>query len=341
MTDRVTELPDRARIAEEAAAWVARLDAGPLAADDLKKLRVWSEQSPRHRSALEEMAEQWDSLDVLAVYQGRMDVPARSSARRYGLFAALAAGVAGLAVALWFVAVPSRDDFTSTNIAHVTAVGEQRDITLIDGTVLQVNTDSHLRVAYGKERRIVRLYRGEVFFDVAAAADWPFEVDTGNATVAAVGTAFAVRIEADNAVEVNVTEGRVRVSAHVVPTDADPSGARPNVYTTELEAAQRLRFDQVIESVQTLEPVELEQDLSWRDGMLVFDREPLAQVVAEISRYTPIDIVVTDPALRQLELGGYFPTGDVDALLSTLEGSFGIHVDRDESGVVYLRAAVP
>ncbi len=341
MTDRVTELPDRARIAEEAAAWVARLDAGPLAADDLKELRAWSEQSPRHRSALEEMAEQWDSLDVLAVYQGRMDAPVRSSGRRHTLFAALAAGVAGLAVALWFIAAPSRDDLTSQNIAHATAVGERRDITLIDGTVLQVNTDSHLRVAYGKERRIVRLYRGEVFFDVAAAADWPFEVDTGNATVAAVGTAFAVRIEVDNAVEVNVTEGRVRVSAHVVPSDTGASGARPNAYTTELEAAQRLRFDQVIESVQTLEPAELEQDLSWRDGMLVFDREPLPQVVAEISRYTPIDIVVADPVLRQLEFGGYFPTGDVEALLSTLEGSFGIHVDRDESGVVYLRAAVP
>lgn len=341
MNDRVTELPDRARIVEEAAAWVARLDAGPLAAGDLKKLRAWSEQSPRHRSALEEMAEQWDSLDVLAVYQGRMDAPVRLSVRRHSLFAALAAGVAGLAVVLWFVAAPSRDDLTLQNIAHATTVGERRDITLIDGTVLQVNTDSHLRVAYGKERRIVRLYRGEVFFDVAKAGDWPFEVDTGNATVAAVGTAFAVRVEVDNAVEVNVTEGRVRVSAHVVSSDADPSGAKPNAYTTELGAAQRLRFDQVIESVQTLEPVELERDLSWRDGMLVFEREPLAQVVAEISRYTPVDIVVTDPALRQLELGGYFPVGDVEALLSTLEGSFGIHVDRDESGVVYLRAAVP
>ena len=97
----------------------------------------------------------------------------------------------------------------------------------------------------------------------------------------------------------------------------------------------------MIESVQTLAQAELERDLSWRDGMLVFDREPLAQVVAEISRYTPIDIVITDPALRQLEFGGYFPTGDVEALLSTLEDSFGIQVDRDEAGVVYLRAAVP
>lgn len=341
MNDRVAEFPDRTLIAEEAAAWVARLDAGPLTADDLKQLRMWSERSSHHRDALEAMAEQWDSLDVLAMCRGQIEAPSRSLVRRHWLSAALAASVAALAVVFWFVSGPSHDDLTSMNTNYATAVGEQQEVTLVDGTVLRVNTDSRFRVAYTKERRIVRLYRGEVFFEVAASPDWPFEVDTGNATVMAVGTAFAVRIGADNAVEVNVTEGRVRVSAHAVPPDTASVGSGSNVYTTELEAAQRLRFDQVIESVQTLAQAELERDLSWRDGMLVFDREPLAQVVAEISRYTPIDIVITDPALRQLEFGGYFPTGDLEALLSTLEDSFGIHVDRDESGVVYLRAAVP
>lgn len=341
MNERVTELPDRARITEEAAAWVAKLDGGPLTAEDLRALRAWAEQSAHHRAALDEVAEQWDSLDVLAVYRDGLDAPARSFMHKRWLPAALAAGLAMLAVALWLMVGPLRDDVTMQNATYATAVGEQRDIALDDGTVLRVNTDSRLRVAYTKERRSVRLYRGEVFFDVAESAGWPFEVDTGNAMVTAVGTAFAVRIEADNAVEVNVTEGRVRVSTHTVVPDVDSPGTAPGVYTTELAAAQRLRFSQVIESVQTLEQAQLERELSWRDGMLIFDREPLAQVVAEVSRYTPVRIVISDPALRQLEFGGYFPTGDTEALLNTLEGSFGIRIDRDESGVVYLRAAVP
>jgi transmembrane sensor len=340
MIERVIDFPDRARLMEEAAAWVAKLDGGELTAGDLRTLRAWSQQSPHHHAALDEMAERWDNLDVLAVYRDRLDAPAHSFMRSSWLSAALAAGLAMLAVALWFTVGPAAIDITTQNAIYVTAVGEQQDITLPDGTTLRINTNSRLRVAYTKARRTVRLYHGEVFFEVVKSADWPFEVDTGNVTVTAVGTAFAVRIEANNAVEVNVTEGRVRVSTHTTLADDDSPGAESNAYTAELNARQQVRFDQVIGSVQTLEPAQLERELSWRDGMLIFDRQPLEQVVAEVSRYTPVKIVITDPVLRRLEFGGYFPTGDTEALLNTLEGDFGIRVDRVQPGLIYLRAAL-
>ncbi len=341
MIERVTNLPDRARITEEAAAWIAKLDGGPLTADDFRAVRAWAEQSTLHRTALDEMAERWDNLDVLALHPSQLDAPARSLTRERWLPAALAAGLTILCVALWFAVGPAGGDVTAQNAIYATEVGEQRDITLFDRTALRVNTNSRLKVAYTTERRSVRLYRGEVFFEVAHSADWPFEVDTGSAMVTAVGTAFAIRIDADNAVEVNVTEGRVRVSTHANLPDTESAGGRANIHTTVLEAAQRVRFDQVIESVQTVEQAQLERDLSWREGMLIFDREPLEQVVAEVSRYTPVKIVITDPKLRQLEFGGYFPTGDTEALLNTLEGSFGIRVDRADPGVIYLRTTVP
>ncbi len=340
MIERVIDFPDRARLMEEAAAWVAKLDGGELTADDLRTLRSWSQQSPRHHAALDEMAERWDNLDVLAVYRDRLDAPAHSFMRNSWLSAVLAAGLAMLAVALWFTVGPAAIDKTVQNATYATTVGEQRDITLPDGTTLRINTNSRLRVAFTKARRSVRLYHGEVFFEVVKSADWPFEVDTGNVMVTAVGTAFAVRIDANNAVEVNVTEGRVRVSAHTTLPVDDPPGAESNAYTAELNARQQVRFDQIIGSVQTLERAQLERELSWRDGMLIFDRQPLEQVVAEVSRYTPVKIVITDPVLRRLEFGGYFPTGDTEALLNTLEGNFGIRVDRVQPGLIYLRAAL-
>lgn len=340
MIERVINFPDRARLMEEAAAWVAKLDGGELTADDLRTLRAWSQQSPHHHAALDEMAERWDNLDVLAVYRDRLDAPAQSFMRNSWLFAALAAGLAMLAVALWFTVGPAATDIAAQNATYATAVGEQRDITLPDGTTLRINTNSRLRVAYTEARRTVRLYHGEVFFEVFKSADWPFEVDTGNVMVTAVGTAFAVRIGANNEVEVNVTEGRVRVSTHAtLPVDDSP-GAESNAYTAELSARQQVRIDQVIGPVQTLERAQLERELSWRDGMLIFDRQPLEQVVAEVSRYTSVKIVITDPVLRRLEFGGYFPTGDTEALLNTLEGNFGIRVDRVQPGLIYLRAAL-
>ncbi len=341
MIERIIDFPDRARLMEEAAAWVAKLDGGELTADDLRTLRAWSQQSPHHHAALDEMAERWDNLDVLAVYRDRLDAPAHSFMRNSWLSAVLAAGLAMLAVALWFTVGPAAIDITAQNATYATAVGEQRDITLPDGTTLRINTNSRLRVAFTKARRTVRLYHGEVFFEVVKSADWPFEVDTGNVMVTAVGTAFSVRIDANNAVEVNVTEGRVRVSAHASLPVADSAGAESNAYTAELTAGQQVRFDQVIGSVQTLERAQLERELSWRDGMLIFDRQPLEQVVEEVSRYTPVKIIITDPVLRRLEFGGYFPTGDTEALLNTLESNFGIHVDRVQPGLIYLRSAVP
>ncbi len=341
MTERIIDFPDRELLMEEAAAWVAKLDGGELTADGLRTLRAWAQQSPYHYAALEEMAEHWDSLDVLAVYRDKLDAPAESFMRKNWVSAALAAGLAMLVVAIWFTVDPAANDITAQNATYATAVGEQRDIALPDGSRIRINTNSRLRVAYTKERRTVRLYRGEVFVEVVTSADSPFEVDTGNIMVTAVGTAFAVRIEESNAVEVNVTEGRVRVNTQATLPVADSPGAESNEYTAELNARQQVRFDQVIGSVQTLEQAQLERELSWRDGMLIFDRQPLEQVVAEVSRYTSVKIVITDPGLRRLEFGGYFPTGDIEALLNTLESNFGIHVDHVQPGLIYLRAAVP
>jgi transmembrane sensor len=341
MIDRVTNLPNRARITEEAAAWVAKLDGGQLTAEDLRAMRAWAEQSHHHRATLDEMAERWDNLDALAVCRRQLDAPAQSVMHDRRLLAALAAGLATLTAALWFTVGPAGGDLNVQNATYTTAVGEQRDIELLDGTNLRINTHSRLKVDYTKERRSIRMYRGEVFCAVVESADWPFEVDTGSAMVTAVGTAFAVRIDADNAVEINVTEGRVRVSTYANLPDTESTSDGENLHTTVLEAAQRARFDQVIESVQSLEHAQLERDLSWREGMLIFDREPLGLVVAEVSRYTPVRIVITDTVLRELEFGGYFPTGDTEALLNTLEESFGIRVDRAEPGIIYLRTAVP
>lgn len=341
MIKRVTYLPNRERIATEAAVWVAKLDGGPLTTDDFREMRAWAERSEHHRIALEEMAERWDNLDVLFLCREKTEVPVRSILRKQWLPAALAAGLAMLAVILVFSTDRALDGMTAQNATYSTAVGEQRDITLPDGTNLRINTNSRLRVAYSKERRNVRLYRGEVFFDVAESDVWPFEVDSGSAIIMAVGTAFAVRVGPNNSVEVNVSEGRVRVSTHANIPDAKEAGTGVNVSSTELQVSQRLRFNKVIESIQTLEPAQLERQLSWRDGMLIFDRDPLEWVVAEVSRYTSVRIIITDQALRGLEFGGYFPIGETDALLKTLEGDFGIRVDHVEPDLVYLRAAAP
>ena len=85
----------------------------------------------------------------------------------------------------------------------------------------------------------------------------------------------------------------------------------------------------------------MERQLAWREGMLLFDGEPLSEVIAEVSRYAPIEIVLSSPALRDLRIGGFFRAGDTQALLNTLSTSSDVDVERVRPGLIYLRSASP
>ncbi len=73
--------------------------------------------------------------------------------------------------------------------------------------------------------------------------------------------------------------------------------------------------------------------------MLIFEGEPLERVVEEISRYTDTEILITDPAIREIRIGGYFRAGEIEALLAVLEESFGINIERKNAGLIYLTGA--
>ncbi|HLB31166.1 MAG TPA: FecR domain-containing protein, partial [Gammaproteobacteria bacterium] len=109
---------------------------------------------------------------------------------------------------------------------------------------------------------------------------------------------------------------------------------------TELKAGQTVEYNsRVVAEVQTLKPELLARRLAWQSGMLMFQGEALAEVVAEISRYTNTEIIIADPGIREIRIGGYFKTGEVDALLTVLEDSFAIRVNRVSPNLVYLSGA--
>ena len=108
----------------------------------------------------------------------------------------------------------------ATNGIYAAAIGEIREQELVDGSVLQINTDSQVNVEYSEGTRKIHLLRGEAHFDVAHDKDWPFQVYAGKGVVKAVGTAFSVRLEEEK-ISVIVTEGKVDLVA--TPTIAKPS----------------------------------------------------------------------------------------------------------------------
>ncbi|MCZ6619525.1 MAG: FecR domain-containing protein, partial [Gammaproteobacteria bacterium] len=202
---------------------------------------------------------------------------------------------------------------------------------LPDGSEVRLNTNGRLEVNYSSATRALRLLQGEAFFQVAKDRELPFSVQAGGGLVVAMGTAFAIRLRAGHKVQVTVSEGRVTVAAKQLTDE-------PSDSVVEVVAGQTVTFERAIESVETLDAPEIERRLSWRAGMLMFNGDSLESVVSEVSRYTATKIVISDPEIRQLKVGGYFRAGDTEVLLRTLADDFEIEVDRVATDLVYLRS---
>lgn len=340
---KVVKLPDRRQLRVEAAAWIAKIDAGNLTAEDLGALRAWANVSPYHREALDLVASNWDDLNVLAVYRQAMDIPAR---RRLPSVAsgAIAAGIALLGAALWIYS-PAENEQVSrllvSNGLYTTKLGEQRVVALPDGSSVRLNTDSQVQVSYSATQRGLQLSKGEAFVDVAKNKQLPFVVSALGRDVVAVGTAFAVKLQPESLIQVIVREGQVRVDhreMHVNNLSRDELMlAEPELVVAGQVAVYS---NEQMESIENLVIQEVDRRLAWRSGMLMFEDETLSKVVAEIGRYTPLEVVISDPSLKELEIGGYFRIGDTEVLLQTLASDFGIEVERLGPDLVHLRKNV-
>ena len=353
---------ERSDVTSEACAWIAQLETGDTTLQDLAAFREWMQRSPRHADEIRRLAYLSDDLNILTEMAGPLEDAASHfrqivAQRRTPLWRKPQALVAGLAAIVFMAAgaliyfAPGAYPEGSRIIA--TAIGDYQEITLSDGSRVELNSDTQIEVEFTRDRRKIRLLKGEAFFTVAHDPARPFVVFAGRNYVLAVGTAFAVRLfDAENDFEVTVTEGRVVVAeaTGASPTEiAAPSRigeAAPTVEAVEpaahllvLKAGQNVVVSSASEAPPIMEmtPRELQRKLSWQEGLFDFSETPLIEVVQEVSRHTATRIEISDPQLRNLRFGGVFRTGETDALLSALEVSFDIEVEYVDDGYVRLK----
>jgi len=168
-----------------------------------------------------------------------------------------------------------------------------------------LNSNTTVRVDYSARRRIVRLDRGEAYFSVAHDVNRPFWVTSESYWVRAVGTQFDV-YRKTTGVQVTVNEGSIKAGAspRLVPAiDADESGRQ--VLAT-LTAGQQADLSGASATTRELSPEDLVQAIGWRGGTLHFANRPLADVVAQLNRYTSQRIILEGDSLRELPVGGTF-----------------------------------
>lgn len=307
----------------EAATWAARrrngLDAQGQAAFD-----AWLAAAPAHARALQDMegtlgqVRQLAAADVAQLRRG-FEGRARPAPERRGWRERLGLGLgtqrtpwlAHAAVALLVVVVTGagwmgvdhwRQQPTFTQ-AFATERGQQTVVTLPDdaaqGSTLQLDTSTRLQAQLFRDRREVQLQDGQALFSVHSDASRPFHVRAGNLQITVVGTKFSVRhtatgLDAGRTV-VSVEEGHVRVARADAATEAP----------VELLAGQMVVGDDrgAIGAVAQIPPTAI---APWRAGRVSFDNTPLAQALAEFERYRSTGLVINDPAVAELRVGGSY-----------------------------------
>ena len=333
----------------EASEWMAKLDKG-LSNEDTDALLTWMSADPRNKKQLLAMARMWDKMDALARLSevfprisGAAPRPVQQITRRFAMVASfiviLVVGAAGALINQFDVSLFSEP--ASGTATYETAIGGTSTIELADGSIITLNTNSRATVGFSAQQRIVQLERGELHIDVAHDPTRPLSVIAAGRIVQAVGTSFSVRIDDSQRVEVLVADGRVQIGVREPGTaDNDPSGpARETANKLLISQAERVFLNAGEEAVEVLEPEEIEVQLSWRSGNLIFRGESLATAVSEVGRYTSVAFVINDEELRRVRVAGLFKTGDVAGFLASLEANFDIVYERADDETVLLYAA--
>lgn len=348
--------PENGDLFAAAAQWHTRMDDDDVPTTLHAEFDAWLAADTRHRDAYRSVERLWTQMGAghadPRILDLRRDALNATRSRRLSLFAfpsvrrpirLLQAAALGLvACSAVFVGVFKLQERTSQGAEPLarnsrieggtfrTAIGERSTVTMSDGSVIVLNTNTLVDIDFSPEERHVRLVGGQAWFQVAKNPDRPFIVEAGAQRVAALGTAFDVRLADKDAVQVTLLEGRVTV---------EPIQSKLAALMSSRPGISELAPGELLLAIGKEPPAKRKADVakisSWRLGRVVFDDDTLENAVAEVNRYSSTQIVLADPALAALRVSGVFTVGHWESFIDTVAGHYPIRIaDRRYDRIV-------
>jgi transmembrane sensor len=299
-------------IRAEAAAWLARLRADDRNGADEAAFHAWLAADPLHAVAFEAVDRVWSEVGGLVDIRADFRRAAPSLASRR----ALLAGAGALAVC------GSGALFLRSASAEVyeTDVGEQKHVSLDDGSQLFLDARTRISVAFSETVRAVDLQYGRANFRVVPDYKRPFVVEAAQRKIVATRCNFDVRCE----------DGKVQVLLIHGEADVRPSSAAPGTRGERLRSGERLVASVDMEK---RDKPDMTRQLAWQTGYESFENQNLAQAAEEMNRYSTARLEV-DPAVANLKVSGIYRVGDNGAFARSLAKLLPITVRQDGDSLV-------
>jgi len=306
-----------------AAEWVQRRRFWDWTDQDQTELDVWLNASSAHRLAFLRMDAGYEGIGrLVALRPGSKSGNSRlHSAFKLARLAAVGIAIATVGGGTWFYLRQTPD------LRYETRLGDRETLLLQDGSQIELNTDTALRISRNGDRRKAWLDKGEAYFQIKHDPQHPFVVWGTGYRITDLGTKFVVR-DLANRLEVTLIEGRARL-------DTEEAGS--TAHSVLLEPGDVVRQSGRSFSLTRKSPQSLADDLGWRRGVLTFHEETLSEAAEEFNRYNRKKIVIADPRVGKLIIYGTFRSNDVTAFADVAQAYFKLRVENRDDQVALSR----
>lgn len=335
-----------------AAYWIVRLRSDRCVAADKRQFSDWIEAAPENALAFDQVLDTWQCAGFVDANLGEENLDEEnldeenlgaenkehkehredkgynqpetpSKISRFANWQFIGAMAATLFLAVAVVFWQNNPSNTIYQDSFSTAAGEFAEVTLPDGSKIELNTKSQLKVKFDDDSRKLTLLSGEAYFDIYSDSKRPLIVDLGDAEVTVVGTEFNILKKSDNS-HIIVTEGRIKIaekSAHeqvAVNKAFVSAGQQVNVF-------KRTGLGLVMPKHNT-------QEINWRERTLVFQETKLQHALEELNRYLEEPIDASDESLAYSRVSGTFSLEEPNTTLAAIIETFAIQQDKSEEG---------
>ena len=322
--------------------FVARISSGEFSEEN--ELALWPGSDPAREKELQMALDDWHDIGLLSKQANESmqretlsDGKKRSGVAVKGAHALLMVAASFVLVLTFGFFLPEdlnwQQSDQKTLVEYQTQIGEQREVTLQDGSTIFLNTASRVFVDFDRSTRRAILYEGEAFFEVSKDENRPFVVEVGERSITVLGTKFNVYKRSGEAFDLAVLEGKVAVHS--------PDEVLANPLTVDLQKKQKagnyllkagsfLRFKEGNTDLSTLDPIDSDVFGGWRTRAIRFLGVELVDVVTEVGRYTDTDIVIADPEIAEMQVNAILQLDNWEGVFEGLELAFPIKVTREK-----------